>query len=209
MKKMMIALLMTSAIAAQAQNGNWSKPSETKQEKKYLFQKSKKADDTKYLAGAVPEKDGRVTFTHTLAVPGQNSLQLYNKLISVLQDMAKGENQIKSEVAIVNETDREIGATFEEWMTFKSTALVLDRTRFYYTVHVKCDDGRFTVSVTRLHFLYEEERTPLRYTAEEWISDKAALNKKQTKLLPVSAKFRRKTVDRMESLFKQIDAALL
>jgi colicin import membrane protein len=134
---------------------------------------------------------------------------LYNKLISVLQDMAKGENQIKSEVAIVNETDREIGATFEEWMTFKSTALVLDRTRFYYTVHVKCDDGRFTVSVTRLHFLYEEERTPLRYTAEEWISDKAALNKKQTKLLPVSAKFRRKTVDRMESLFKQIDAALL
>lgn len=204
----MIAVLLTAGIAAQAQNGNWSKPAETKQEKKYLFQ-SKKVDDSKYLLGAVPEKDGRVMFTHTVSVPGKDDVTIYTQLIKVLQGMAKSEGQIKSEVAIVNETSREIGATFEEWMTFKSTALVLDRTRFYYTVHVKVEYGKVNIAVTRLHYLYEEERTPLRYTAEEWISDSKALNKKQTKLLPISAKFRRKTVDRMEELFNQIDAALL
>lgn len=74
---------------------------------------------------------------------------------------------------------------------------------------MKCENGKVNIAVTRLHYLYEEERTPLRYTAEEWISDSKALNKKQTKLLPISAKFRRKTVDRMEELFNQIDAALL
>ena len=203
----MIAMLLTAGIAAQAQNGGWSKPTENKQEKKYLFQ-SKKIDDSKYLAGAVPESDGRVMFTHTVSVPGKDDAQIYNLLIKTLQGMAKSEGQIKSEVAIVNETTREIGATFEEWMTFKATALVLDRTRFYYTVHVKCENGKANIAVTRLYYLYEEERTPLRYTAEEWITDKKALNKKQTKLLPISAKFRRKTVDRMEELFNQIDAAL-
>ena len=103
MRKLMIAMLLTAGIAAQAQNGGWSKPTETKQEKKYLFQK-KKVDDSKYLAGAVPESDGRVMFTHTVSVPGKDDAQIYNLLIKTLQGMAKSEGQIKSEVAIVNET---------------------------------------------------------------------------------------------------------
>ena len=43
------------------------------------------------------------------------------------------------------------------------------------------------------------------FKAEEWISDKEALNKDKTKLYPKSGKFRRKTVDRVEEIF---DAAM-
>jgi colicin import membrane protein len=208
MKKLMIAVLLMSGIAAQAQDGTWTKPQDNDQEKGYLLKRKKPDADKKYMAGAVPEEDGHVIFRHQVNAPGKSVAEVYDKVVNVLQGMAHEENQIKSQVAIVNEATREIGATFEEWMTFKSTALVLDRTRFYYTVHVKCDDGRATVDVTRLRYLYEEERSPMRLTAEEWISDAKALNKKQTKLLPGSAKFRRKTVDRMEVLFNKIDAAL-
>ena len=39
------------------------------------------------------------------------------------------------------------------------------------------------------------------YKAEEWITDKVAVNKKGTKLYPRSGKFRRMTVDRVEEIF--------
>jgi len=210
MKKLIIAVLLMSATVAQAQDNTWTRPQDNVQEKQALFKSNKKNEnkDPKYLKGAVPEVDGRVVFSHEVNAPGKGAAEIYTILVKKLQEMAHSEEQIKSEVAIVNDATREIGATFEEWMTFKSSALVLDRTRFYYTVHVLCYDGRASVNISRLRYLYEEERQPMRMTAEEWISDSNAMNKKQTKLLPGSGKFRRKTVDRMETVFNQIDAAL-
>ena len=72
----------------------------------------------------------------------------------------------------------------------------------------QCNDGRLEVKMTRIYYLYEEERDPQTYKAEEWIDDKNALNKKQTKLLRGSAKFRRKTVDRKDYLFGKFDELL-
>ena len=40
------------------------------------------------------------------------------------------------------------------------------------------------------------------------ISDDAALNKKKTRLLPITAKFRRKTVDRKDAVFSLIRDAV-
>jgi colicin import membrane protein len=45
-------------------------------------------------------------------------------------------------------------------------------------------------------------------TAEEWITDKEAVNKKNTKLLPISGKFRRKTIDRKDFLFNKFESLL-
>ncbi len=46
------------------------------------------------------------------------------------------------------------------------------------------------------------------YKAEEWITDKEAVNKKGTKLYPRSGKFRRKTIDRVENIFEGFMDAL-
>ena len=97
---------------------------------------------------------------------------------------------------------------YQEWLVFKNNALSLDRTRFYYTLIADCQDGRLEVKMTRIYYLYEEERNPQTYKAEEWIDDKNALNKKQDKLLRVSAKFRRKTIDRKDYLFRKCDELL-
>ena len=52
------------------------------------------------------------------------------------------------------------------------------------------------------------ERKPVRYNAEEWITDKYAVNKKHTKLYPLSAKFRRKTIDRKDFIFNKFNTLL-
>ena len=57
--------------------------------------------------------------------------------------------------------------------------------------------------MTHIRYLYDEERQPQTYNAEEWITDKEGLNKKQNKLARISGKFRRKTIDRKDFLFNK------
>jgi colicin import membrane protein len=62
--------------------------------------------------------------------------------------------------------------------------------------------------MTRIYYLYDEERDAQNFKAEEWITDRYGLNKKQTKLARVSGKFRRKTIDRKDYLFKKFEVLL-
>lgn len=60
------------------------------------------------------------------------------------------------------------------------------------------------MEITHISYYYEEDMDGYNgktYIAEEWINDDSALNKSKTKLLWGSAKFRRKTVDRVEAIF--------
>jgi colicin import membrane protein len=64
------------------------------------------------------------------------------------------------------------------------------------------------MEMSHIKYFYEEERNPQRYKAEEWITDKEAVNKKNTRLLPLTGKFRRKTIDRKDYLFNKIEGLL-
>lgn len=169
------------------------------------------SEDYKYLKpGAMPEQDGNVVFTLDLDVPALSAQQVYDRMYVALDTIANQEYQIqdersKSGVVLVNKKEHSIVAQYHEWMTFKKNFVVLDRTRFNYTVIAKCTDGHLHLTLERMTFLYEQGRpTEMRTSAEEWISDKEAINKKGTKLLPGSAKFRRSTIDRKDELFELI-----
>ena len=169
------------------------------------------SEDYKYLKpGAMPEQDGNVVFTLELDVPALSAQQVYDRMYVALDTIANQECQIqdgrsKSGVVLVNKKEHSIVAQYHEWMTFKKNFVVLDRTRFNYTVIAKCTDGHLHLTLERMTFLYEQGRpTEMRTSAEEWISDKEAINKKGTKLLPGSAKFRRSTIDRKDELFELI-----
>ena len=73
---------------------------------------------------------------------------------------------------------------------------------------VSCSDGKAIVRMTRISYDYETTRKPEHYVAEEWISDKYAVNKKRTKLYPISGKFRRKTIDRKDYIFNKFNTLL-
>lgn len=93
-----------------------------------------------------------------------------------------------------------IAATGEEWLVFSSTALSLDRTWLTYQITVNCQPQKCTMEIEKIRYTYREKE---KYTAEEWITDKFALNKTKTKLVRGLAKWRRKTVDFADNLLKR------
>ena len=97
------------------------------------------------------------------------------------------------------------GAPYYNWGNGRFFTQVYEKT---IQQDQKFKDGEATVSMTRIVYLYDEERDPQTYYAEEWITDRYGLNKKMTKLARVSGKFRRKTIDRKDYLFNLFKTAL-
>ena len=96
-------------------------------------------------------------------------------------------------------------------MIFKRKPLYLDRTRFRYVLTANVQAGNLYVSIRQISYYYNEGMDGKNgevYKAEEWISDKEADNKNNTKLYPRSGKFRRKTIDRVEEIFDGIRKAV-
>ena len=159
-------------------------------------------DDSKYLAGAVPEVDGKVVFTKEFSIPGMSQDTIYSRLLKWM-DARLAENKNNSRVVYSDKAQGQIVGTGDEWIVFSSTALSLDRTKILYQLTVTCQPEKCTLEVEKIRFSYREGKE--KYTAEEWITDKYALNKAQTKLVRGLAKWRRKTVDFVDALC--VDAA--
>ena len=203
MKKILISLLMALPLMAAAQDNTWERIETTPAESTN--------PDAKYLAeNAVPMVDGIVCWKTTINAPGKSAQQIYDILLAQLNKMTGEENQLmeRSKVAIQDQANHQLGATFHEWLVFKNTALSLDRTVLNFQLIAECSDGKADVQMTRVSYDYELERDPTHYTAEEWISDKYAVNKKHTKLTKLSAKFRRKTIDRKDYIFNKFTTLL-
>lgn len=194
MKKLIImALMFLPFLATSAQDNSWEQP-----------EPGKAANpDAKYLVGAVPEIDGKVVFSTTIQAPGKSKEQIFNILLDKMTKMAKEPNQFEqSRIVLADEKNHsQIVGNYQEWLVFKNKPLVLDRTRMFYHLIVDINDGEANVQLTRIYYLYEEERMPQTFQAEDWITDHYGLNKKKTKLSRVSGKFRRKTIDRKDYIF--------
>ena len=202
MKKLIVLMMLALPMSAIAQNV-WEKPKEEKVEKAEEVKKPNK--DEKYLRGAVPIVDGDVQWTLDVDVPGKSAQDIYDKMFKTLTDLTKSEGQLEgSAVTLVNKQDHIVVANVREWLLFSSSLLSLDRTKFYYTLIARCSDGHLNMTMNRISYKYDEERTNQVYKAKEWISDDAAVNKKNTKLYRGSAKFRRKTIDRKDQIFETI-----
>lgn len=202
MKKYLIAILLALPLAVSAQDNTW--------ERIEVEPVEKENPDAKYLAeNAVPLVDGKVVFQTVIKAPGKSADQIYDILLKQLEKMVQEPNQIENSVVALQDRDKhELAAVFHEWLVFKNSALALDRTQFNFQLHILCSDGQADVSMARMSYDYDLDRKPTHYTAEEWITDKYAVNKKHTKLYPISAKFRRKTIDRKDFIFKKFDSLL-
>ena len=203
MKKLFFTMLALVPLTLWAQDNSWELNDE-----EVVNQDVKKAKpkvDAKYLKGAVPEVNGQVVFSKHIEAPGKTAAQVYDIMLQYMERLCKTSNQIESKLVITDTGKREIVGAYQEWLVFKKSALSLDQTRFFYALRAQCSDGAADVELMRIRYLYEEERAPQRMSAEEWITDKDAVNKKNTKLLPISGKFRRKTIDRKDYLFNKFE----
>ena len=197
MKKIAICLIGLLPLTLWAQDNTWER-AEVEE-----TQEAKVDPNAKYLKGAVPEVDGKVVFSTTIAAPGKSADQVYDIVAKYLHKMTGEKNQIQSAITNEDKGNHKLTAIYEEWLVFKSNAVYLDQTRFYFALEATCKDGSANITLSHIRYLYDENRKPQRYTAEEWITDKVAVNKKNTRLYPISGKFRRKTIDRKDFLFNK------
>lgn len=161
-------------------------------------------ENPKYLRGAVPERDGIVTFTQTFSVPGKNQADIYPVVKTYIQQLVTNARQ-DLRTRIVSDQDNTIVANVEEIMTFRKKFLNWDHCFFRYLISAQCTpDSKVTLTITKISYQYQfdnEGNGGENFKAEEWISDAAAVNKAGTKLYPRCGKFRRKTIDRVEEIF--------
>ena len=205
MKKLFFTMLALLPLTLWAQDNSWelNEDEDVKTEVK-----AKTKVDPKYLKGAVPEVNGQVVFSKHIEAPGKTAFQIYDIMLQYMERLTKTSNQIDSKIASSDAQKHEIIGAYQEWLVFKKSALSYDRTRFFYALRAQCNDGSADLELMRIRYLYEEERAPQRMSAEEWITDKESVNKKNTKLLPLSGKFRRKTIDRKDYLFNKFESLL-
>ena len=199
MRKVFIAIMMCVPMLTMAQN-TWEMENE---------QGVTVNPDSKYLAGAVPVVDGRVVFKTEISAPGKSKEQIYDILLKYMTQLTKEKNQFEQSRLIVKDSIRyTLGGSYQEWLVFKNKPLVLDRTRFMYTITAQCENGKAVIAMSRIYYLYDEERNPQTYKAEEWITDEYGLKKSKEKLSKVTGKFRRKTIDRKDFLFGKFASLL-
>lgn len=163
-----------------------------------------KQDDTRYLAGAVPEVDGKVVFSKEFQMQGMSQAQVYDTMLKWMTDRLNENKNRDSRVVFTDKEKGTIAGIGEEWIVFKSKPLMLDRTLINYQLTATCKENSCLVEIEKIRYTYQEN---LKYTAEEWITDKYALNKSKTKLVRRLAKWRRNTVDFADNMFMDVAVA--
>ena len=163
------------------------------------------SDDAYYGFGKVPVRDGLVVFNRE--IPFDAAKTTPENVYGTILQWIKG-RFVKPIVLSgrVRETpDNGIAVNAEEYLVFRKTALLTDRTRINYNMTVKVSENVCTLTLTDINYWYEEERDGgTRFSAEDWITDKEAFNKKGTKMLKTTGKFRIKTIDLVNSFEKEI-----
>mgnify|MGYP004519916347 CR=1 FL=1 len=214
MKKILACIFAIAPQILMAQNV-WEKPDTQKEQpaqttttvKQPTKKDLQRQADLPYLKGNIPVIDGRVEFDTTICCTGKSAEDIYEHMLKYMTDMTKQQNQTKeSIVSLVNKQEHIIVARLNEWMVFKANFISLDRTLMNYTFVATCRDGAIDLKLYRISYRYNTAGKEETYTAEEWITDEYAVNKKNTKLLPITGKFRRKTIDRVHQIFNDINA---
>ena len=165
--------------------------------------KKKENTDPKYLEGAITlSEKGKVVFTNQLSVPTMSKDKIYELLLGWSNKRFASDDGLTSKVVYADKEEGKIAVQVEEWLTFSNSALALDRTRVYYYLLMEISDGSCDMTMSHIRYWYEENRDGgQKFVAEEWITDDWALNKSKTKLVPISGKFRRFTIDLKDEVF--------
>ena len=138
--------------------------------------------------------DGKVVFSKEFQIPGMSQKQIYDTVMKWMNKRLKENNNPDSRVVFSDEAQGTIAGVGEEWITFYSSALSLDRTWVNYQITVTCKPGSCLVELEKIRFTYRE-------------TDEYALNKSKTKLVRGLAKWRRKTVDFADDIFMDVAVA--
>lgn len=206
------ATTATPAPATTASQGSgWVIPTATKKETlkpAAQVNGAKLKEDPKYLEGAITfDEQGKIVFDTEIEAPGKSAAQLYDLVFDYMSGLTQDKESKASRMALVNKDEHIIANAMDEWLVFSNSFISLDRTECKYNLIAKITDGKVSLSINHINYIYEEGRqTGFKLPAEEVIIDKVALTKKKNDLARIFGKFRKKTIDRKDQIFNEIAA---
>ena len=206
------ATTATPAPATTASQGTgWVIPTATKKETPKPAAQvngAKLKEDPKYLEGAITfDEQGKIVFDTEIEAPGKSAAQLYDLVFDYMSGLTQDKESKASRMALVNKDEHIIANAMDEWLVFSNSFISLDRTECKYNLIAKITDGKVSLSINHINYIYEEGRqTGFKLPAEEVIIDKVALTKKKNDLARIFGKFRKKTIDRKDQIFSEIAA---
>ena len=194
-----------------SQGSGWVIPTATKKETpkpSAQVNGAKLKEDPKYLEGAITfDEQGKIVFDTEIEAPGKSAAQLYDLVFDYMSGLTQDKESKASRMALVNKDEHIIANTMDEWLVFSNSFISLDRTECKYNLIAKITDGKVSLSINHINYIYEEGRqTGFKLPAEEVIIDKVALTKKKNDLARIFGKFRKKTIDRKDQIFREIAA---
>lgn len=204
------ATTATPATTA-SQGSGWVIPTATKKETPKPAAQvngAKLKEDPKYLEGAITfDEQGKIVFDTEIEAPGKSAAQLYDLVFDYMSGLTQDKESKASRMALVNKDEHIIANAMDEWLVFSNSFISLDRTECKYNLIAKITDGKVSLSINHINYIYEEGRqTGFKLPAEEVIIDKVALTKKKNDLARIFGKFRKKTIDRKDQIFNEIAA---
>lgn len=165
------------------------------------------AVNPKYLAGAVTDIDGHIGLRRAVALPAQADTAVLWQKLQVWMSRCMNDGRILNHIDI-DAPDHVLRQSIVQRLTFSRTFLSLDQSDMSYLFSAQMKADSLVLTMTHITYKYRENDKDVRYTAEQQISDRVALNKKGNKLVWGYRKFRTHTIDLMDEFFESLRAAL-
>lgn len=157
--------------------------------------------DSKYLVGAVPQISGKIVINREIKLPAEVDQK---EMFRLMQEWANqeygndGQEILIKRILVSSPEENYIACQGDDYLVFKSAALVLDRAKMYYQLIIRSEKDKYSLEFRNIKYDYPDfERTT---PAEELITDKLALNKEGTKLNRYYTKFRTFSIDRIDEV---------
>ena len=155
----------------------------------------------KYLkAGAVPTVGGKVVFTDSVSIVDGYTAEQVNTLARAwVESFLNGRDAARNRV--VKEENGRIYVMAQQEIVFANNAFSYDKALMNYVVTLNSTPDKCIISISRISYNYNDGTTTEVIIAEDYITDENAVNKKGTRLIPMTGKFRRKTIDTADEIF--------
>ena len=160
----------------------------------------------KYMTGAVPVVDGKVVFERELNVPLFSQEQIYSALVDWAGKKFTGKS---NRVISADDSKSTVLIQGEDEMVIK-IGLFPGKVKVHYILAADCTNGKCTLKTTRVRYTNNpasKNSTDI-ITAEEYITDKYALNKSKTKIFAGTGDYRKKTIDIIDNVAQEAQDAI-
>lgn len=162
--------------------------------------------DKRYLAGAIPMKDGKVVFNRQLDITGiatQTAMELTQQWAKV----TLAANGYNGKIYNIDNNAGTLIMNIDGNLIFKSSAFQLDKATISLILDIRFNNDRCMLTFRNIRYLYAinpNNKNMDVIMADNWITDKEALNKAGTKMYAMNGKFRIRTVQLIDYLTESL-----